>query len=152
MPKRKRQQKVDGGSPKSPTNVDEDRPATELQEGNGEAVTDEDLSSEEDPVGEVDEVVATQRRKKSLRNFLKQAKTQHYRVIEMRVVLVCSFGVFAKVIFSDALAKDKDSFVTHAALTFAACECHLMLDAQKATLVMLEESFLCNMWYLGSLR
>ena len=122
MPKRKRQQKGDGGSPKPTPTVDEDRPATELQESDGEALTDEDLSAEEFPEAEDDEVVATQRRKKSLRNFLKQAKTQHYRVIEMRVALVCSFGVFAKVIFSDALAKDENSFTTHAALTFAACE------------------------------
>ena len=124
MPKRKRAQKRDGGAPNSPDSLDpdEERPPSEPNESR-ESATDDDLSGDEGPEAEDDESVsATQRRKKSLRGFLKQVKGQHYRVVEMRVALVCSFGVFAKVMFSDVLVEDEDSFVTHAALTFAACK------------------------------
>lgn len=117
MPKKQRQQKRDGKPPSSSGEKvvgEGKRPAPEIQDNLSND------NEEEESGGEGDE---RSQRAMSLRDFLKHAKGQHYRVIETRVALVCSFGVFAKLIFSDALIDgDKDSFITHSAITFAGCK------------------------------
>ena len=121
MPKKQRQQKRDGKPPSAPEEKvvgEENRPAPELQDD----LSHDDAHTEEEESGGDGEDERS-KRAKSLRDFLKHAKGQHYRVIETRVALVCSFGVFAKLIFSDALVDhDEDSFITHAAITFAGCK------------------------------
>ena len=58
-----------------------------------------------------------------LKEFVDEYKDNQHRIVESRIAIVCSFGVFGKVLFSDTLAEmDKDS-TTYAALTFVACEC-----------------------------
>ena len=120
MPKKQRQQKRTG----KPSNLAQDnRPASDLQDGVTEG---EDDHSQQEEGEEVNEGEGEERSQtaKSLRRFLKHAKGQHYRVIEIRVALVCSFGVFAKLIFSDALEKnDEDSFITHSAITYIGRKC-----------------------------
>ena len=119
MPKKQRQQKQgskrESSADESTARKDGRPPTLDPQED----IVDDDQETIEEEEGEGEDA---SQRSKSLKSFLKQVKGQHYRVIEMRVVLVCSFGVFAKLMFSDALVSDEDSFVTHAALTFAACK------------------------------
>lgn len=120
MPKRQRHQKQDGKPASSSESTTQDKrradpePPADVAGGDDDEDFDEAINEEER------EEASQQQQQKSLKGFLKQAKGQHYRVVEMRVVLVCSFGVFAKLMFSDALEKAEDTFVTHAALTFAA--------------------------------
>ena len=58
----------------------------------------------------------------SLKEFVKQFKDRHYHVIEMRIVLICSFGIFVKLFFSDVLTQLSEHLLTYSALTFIACE------------------------------
>ena len=58
-----------------------------------------------------------------LKKFVVEYKDKQHSIIESRIAIVCSFGVFGKVLFSDTLAEmDKDS-TTYAPLTFVACKC-----------------------------
>lgn len=122
MSKKQRQQKRDGKPPSSSGEKvvgEGKRPAPEVQDELG----NDDAHVEEEEYGGDGEGDERSQREKSLRDFLKHAKGQHYRVVETRVALVCSFGVFAKLIFSDALVDgDDDSFITHSAVTFAGCK------------------------------
>ena len=111
MPKRQRQQKQDSKHP-STTAQDERQPTSAPQD---------EVNDDGDEVQEAGE---RPRRTKSLKHFIEQVKGKHYRVIEMRVALVCSFGVFAKLIFSDALAEVDDTTITHSAVAFAGCKLH----------------------------
>ena len=115
MPKRQRQQKQDG-QPPNPTTASATREEREKATETHDTVEDDDINEEEDPG-------ATRSRSLGLKGFLKHSKNQQYRVVEMRVALVCSFGVFFKLIYSEALEEqDEDSFITHAALMFAGCK------------------------------
>ena len=57
-----------------------------------------------------------------LRQFVEDIKGKQHRVIEMRIILICSLGVFSKVLFSEALAKKEEEYgvVTYGILAFAA--------------------------------
>lgn len=119
MPKRQRHQKQDGKPASSSESTTQDKRRADPDPPADVAGGDDDEDFDE-AINEEEREEASQQQQKSLKGFLKQAKGQHYRVVEMRVVLVCSFGVFAKLMFSDALEKAEDTFITHAALTFAA--------------------------------
>ena len=58
----------------------------------------------------------------SLKDFVKQFKDRHYHVIEMRIILICSFGSFVKLFYSDVLAQRNEHLLTFSALTFIARE------------------------------
>ena len=55
---------------------------------------------------------------------MEEFKDKHYHVIEMRILLVCSFGIFLKLFLSDALDSDSedDPLLTYSALSFIARE------------------------------
>lgn len=58
----------------------------------------------------------------SLKEFVKQYKDRNYYVIEMRIVLVCSFSIFMKLFFSDVITTVDDQSLTHSVLSFVVCE------------------------------
>ncbi len=57
-----------------------------------------------------------------LKEFVEEFKDKHYHVIEMRILLVCSFGIFLKLFLSEALSQEDDPLLTYSALTFIARE------------------------------
>lgn len=112
MPRRQRQQKQDG-QPTSPTTTREER------EQATETLEDNEINEEESP----EATSSRSRSTKGLKGFLKHAKNQQYRVVETRVALVCSFGIFFKLIYSESLEElDKALFTTHAAITYVGCK------------------------------
>lgn len=58
----------------------------------------------------------------SLKEFVEKFKDRHYYVIEMRIVLVCSIGVFFKLFFSDVILEEEEGALTYSALTFVCCK------------------------------
>ncbi len=66
--------------------------------------------------------VSTGASKGSLKEFIEQYKDKHYHAIEMRIVLVCSFGVFAKIFFSSVLTDLDNPVLSFSVLFFIACE------------------------------
>lgn len=109
MPKRQRQQKQDG-QPTNPSSTREDKKETTESQ---DTLVDDDLNNEEE------NPEATRSRSKGLKGFLKHAKNQQYRVVETRVALVCSFGIFFKLIYAEGLEElDEELFTTHAAVTY----------------------------------
>jgi hypothetical protein len=118
MPRRQRQQKQDG----QPT-----RPSTTREEGEQQQATEthHDALEDSDEINEEKNPESTSSRSKGLKGFLKHAKNQQYRVVEIRVALVCSFGIFFKLIYSEDLEELEDSkelFTTHAAITYVGCK------------------------------
>ena len=114
MSRRQRQQKQDG-QPASPNATREER----------EQATESHDTLEADEINEEEDPEATRSRSKGLKGFLKHAKNQQYRVVETRVALVCSFGIFFKLIYSEGLEElDKELFTTHAAITYVGREYH----------------------------
>ena len=113
MPRRQRQQKQDG----QPTR--EEREQQQATETHHETSEDSDkINEEENP-----ETTSSGSRSKGLKGFLKHAKNQQYRVVETRVALVCSFGIFFKLIYSEALEEmDKELFTIHAAVMYVGCK------------------------------
>ena len=57
-------------------------------------------------------------RQTNFRQFVNDLKTKQHRVVEMRIALVCSFAVVARVLFSSQLS-DEHSFVIQSSLVFA---------------------------------
>ena len=120
MPKRQRQQKQDS----QPTNPSTTREKEEEKTESQDTLEDDDLNNEEE------NPEATRSRSKGLKGFLKHAKNQQYRVVETRVALVCSFGIFFKLIYSEGLEElDKELFTTHAAVTYVGCKYQNVLNA-----------------------
>lgn len=112
MPRRQRQQKQDG-QPASPDATREE----------GEQAAESHDTLEADKINEEEDLEATRSRSKGLKGFLKHAKNQQYRVVETRVALACSFGIFFKLIYSEGLEElDKELFTTHAAVTYVGRE------------------------------
>ncbi len=111
MPRRQRQQRQDG-QPTSPSTTREEREQQQATETHHDAL--DEINEEENPE-------STSSRSKGLKGFLKHAKNQQYRVVETRVALVCSFGIFFKLIYSEGLEEldeSKELFTTHAAVTY----------------------------------
>ena len=123
MPRRQRQQKQDD-QPASPSTTREEREqATESRD----TLEDDEINEGENP----EATSSSRSRSKGLKGFLKHAKNQQYRVVEARVALVCSFGVFFKLIYSEGLEEqDKELFTTHAAVTYVGCKCHAKFKIQ----------------------
>ena len=122
MPRRQRQQKQDGQPTSSSTTREEreQQQATETRDTLGDS---NEIDEEENP-----ESTSSGSRPKGLKGFLKHAKNQQYRVVETRVALVCSFGIFFKLIYSEALEElDKELFTTHAAVTYVGCKYQKLL-------------------------
>lgn len=119
MPKRQRRQKQDGelSSPPTANSTGEER----------RRVTEAHENLENDALNEEENPEATSSRSSGLKSFLKHAKNQQYRVVETRVALVCCFGVFFKLIYSEDLEElDGELFTTHAAITYAGRECRII--------------------------
>lgn len=62
--------------------------------------------------------VEAEGRQTNFRQFVNDLKTKQHRVVEMRIVLVCSFAVVARVLFSNQLS-DEHSSVIQSSLLFA---------------------------------
>ena len=54
----------------------------------------------------------------SLKEFVEQYKDKHFHVIETRIVLICSFGIFMKLFYSD----ERELTLTHTNLLFLGCK------------------------------
>ena len=114
MPRRQRQQKQDG------------QPGATREEREQQATETLDAPEEDDEIGEEEnpEATTSSSKSKGLKGFIKHAKNQQYRVVETRVALVCSFGIFFKLIYSERLEElDKELFTTHAAFMYVGCKC-----------------------------
>lgn len=61
--------------------------------------------------------VEAEGRQTNFRQFVNDLKTKQHRVVEMRIALVCSFAVVARVLFSNQLS-DEHSSVIQSSLLF----------------------------------
>lgn len=55
-----------------------------------------------------------------MKEFVEKFKDRHYYVVEMRMVLICSLGIFLKLFFSDVTTEMEG--LTYAALMFIGCK------------------------------
>ena len=104
-----------GGEKKSSRREREDERREGARESRGERAEErrEDEGEEREDVE-----VEGEGRQTNFRQFVNDLKTKQHRVVEMRIALVCSFAVVARVLFSDQLS-DEQSFVIQRSFVFA---------------------------------
>ena len=104
-----------GGEKKSGRGERENEKREEARESRGEG-TEERRENEEQE--RENARVEAEGRQTNFRQFVNDLKTKQHRVVEMRIALVCSFAVVARVLFSNQLS-DEHSFVIQSSLLFA---------------------------------
>lgn len=72
-----------------------------------------------------------------LRKFVEEYKGKQHRIIEARVIIVCCFAVFGKLLFSDTLAEMEKDTTTYASLTFAACKLLELFTREREGIVFI---------------
>ena len=104
-----------GGEKKSSRREREDERREGARESRGEGAEErtEDEGEEREDVE-----VEGEGRQTNFRQFVNDLKKKQHRVVEMRIALVCSFAVVARVLFSDQLS-DEQSFVIQRSFVFA---------------------------------
>lgn len=104
-----------GGEKKSDRREGENERREEARESRGEGAEERRENEEQE---RENARVETEGSQTNFRQFVNDLKTKQHRVVEMRIALVCSFAVVARVLFSNQLS-DEHSSVIQSSLLFA---------------------------------